>query len=65
MGYYQSTKDIATHFFFDTIKTGTYVLEYDVRINNSGSFNDGIATLQSMYAPEFTAHSTSTKLKIN
>ena len=65
LGYYQSTKDIATHFFFDTIKTGTYVLEYDVRINNSGSFNDGIATLQSMYAPEFTAHSTSTKLKIN
>ena len=65
LGYYQSTKDIATHFFFDTIKTGTYVLEYDVRINNSGSFNDGIATIQSMYAPEFTAHSTSTKLKIN
>ncbi|WP_264548196.1 MG2 domain-containing protein [Flavobacterium sp. N2820] len=64
LGYYQSTKDIATHFFFDTIKTGTYVLEYDVRINNSGSFNDGIATLQSMYAPEFTGHSTSTKLKI-
>lgn len=65
LGYYQSTKDIATHFFFDTIRKGTYVLEYDVRINNSGSFNDGIATLQSMYAPEFTAHSTSTKLKIN
>ena len=64
LGYYQSTKDIATHFFFDTIKTGTYVLEYDVRINNSGSFSDGIATLQSMYAPEFTGHSTSTKLKI-
>ncbi|WP_291136368.1 alpha-2-macroglobulin family protein [Flavobacterium sp. UBA7663] len=64
LSYYQSTKDVATHFFFDTIKKGTYVLEYDVRINNSGSFNDGIATLQSMYAPEFTGHSTSTKLKI-
>ena len=65
LGYYQSTKDVATHFFFDTIKKGTYVLEYDVRINNSGRFNDGIATLQSMYAPEFTGHSTSTKLKTN
>lgn len=64
LSYYQSTKDVATHFFFDTIRKGTYVLEYDVRINNSGSFNDGIATLQSMYAPEFTGHSTSTSLKI-
>lgn len=62
--FYRSTKDVATHFFFDTIKKGTYVLEYDVRINHSGSFMDGISTLQSMYAPEFSAHSISTKVKI-
>ncbi|HBI01771.1 hypothetical protein, partial [uncultured Flavobacterium sp.] len=62
--FYRSTKDVATHFFFDTIKKGTYVLEYDVRINHSGSFIDGISTLQSMYAPEFSAHSISTKVKI-
>ena len=65
LSYYMSTKDVATHFFFDTIKKGTYVLEYDVRINNLGSFNNGIATLQSMYAPEFTAHSVSGKIKIS
>ena len=64
IGYYRSTKDVATHYFFDTVKKGTYVLEYDVRINNSGNFNDGIATIQSMYAPEFSSHSTSTKLVI-
>jgi TonB-dependent SusC/RagA subfamily outer membrane receptor len=64
LSYYQSTKDVATHFFFDTINKGTYVLEYDVRINNSGSFNDGIATLQSMYAPEFSGHSISKKISI-
>ena len=64
LNYYMSTKDVATHFFFDTIKKGTYVLEYDVRINNLGSFNNGIATLQSMYAPEFSAHSSSFKIKI-
>ena len=62
--YYMSTKDVATHFFFDAIKSGTYTIEYDVRINNSGSFNNGIATLQSMYAPEFTAHSVSDKVKV-
>lgn len=63
--HYKSTKDVATHFFFDKITKGTYVLEYDVRINNSGSFNDGIATLQSMYAPEFSSHSTSKKIKVD
>ena len=64
LNYYMSTKDAATHFFFDTIKKGIYVLEYDVRINNSGSFNDGIATIQSMYAPEFSGHSISNKINV-
>ena len=63
--HYKSTKDVATHFFFDKINKGTYVLEYDVRVNNSGTFNDGIATLQSMYAPEFSSHSSSEKIKVN
>ena len=64
ISFYRSTKDVATHFFFDKIKTGTYVFEYDVRVNNSGVFNDGIATIQSMYAPEFSSHSINTKLNI-
>ena len=64
ISYYKSTKDVATHFFFDKIKTGTYVFEYDIRVNNSGVFNDGIATIQSMYAPEFSSHSINTKLNI-
>ncbi|MCL9805201.1 MG2 domain-containing protein [Flavobacterium amniphilum] len=64
LSYYKSTKDVATHFFFDNIKKGTYIIEYDVRVNNQGSFNNGIATLQSMYAPEFSAHSTSAKIKV-
>jgi uncharacterized protein YfaS (alpha-2-macroglobulin family) len=60
-----STKDVATHFFFDSIKRGTYIIDYEVRVTNSGSFNNGIATLQSMYAPEFSSHSKSEKVKIN
>lgn len=63
--YYRSTKDVATHFFFDEIKKGTYVLEYDVRVNNAGHFNDGISILQSMYAPEFSQHSKSSRVKVN
>ena len=56
LGFYKSTKDMATHFFFDQIKKGTYVLEYDIRVNNLGDFSNGITTIQSMYAPEFSSH---------
>lgn len=56
LGYYMSTKDAATHFFFDRINKGTYVLEYDIRVNNQGDFSNGITTIESMYAPEFNNH---------
>lgn len=62
--YYKSTKDVSTNFFFDRLKKGTYVLEYDLRITNQGNFNNGISTLQSMYAPEFSAHSENSKISI-
>jgi len=64
LGYYMSTKDMATHFFFDSINKGTYVLEYDVRVNNKGDFSNGITTIQSMYAPEFTSHSKGIRVSV-
>jgi uncharacterized protein YfaS (alpha-2-macroglobulin family) len=64
LGFYKSTKDAATHFFFDKINKGTYVLEYDVRVNNKGNFSNGITTIQSMYAPEFTSHSNGIQVKV-
>ncbi|MDW5287790.1 MG2 domain-containing protein [Formosa sp. PL04] len=64
LGYYQSTKDAATHFFFDRINKGIYVFEYDLRVNNAGQFSNGITTIQSMYAPEFSSHSEGAILKI-
>ena len=56
-GYYESTRDAATNFFFERITKGTYVFEYDVRANNAGTFSNGITTLQNMYAPEMSCHS--------
>jgi TonB-dependent SusC/RagA subfamily outer membrane receptor len=64
LGYYMSTKDTATHLFFDYINKGTYVLEYDIRVNNSGEFSNGITTIQSMYAPEFTSHTKGIRVKV-
>lgn len=57
MGYYESTKDVATHFFFDRLAQGTHVLEYPLFVSHAGRFAGGISTLQCMYAPEFSAHS--------
>ncbi|TDD75868.1 alpha-2-macroglobulin family protein [Flavobacterium caseinilyticum] len=64
LGFYKSTKDAATHFFFDQINKGTYVLEYDVRVNNNGDFSNGITTIQSMYAPEFSSHSKGIRVMV-
>lgn len=62
--YYESTKDAATHFFFDSLKKGTYVLEYTVRGNNSGNFSNGVTTIESMYAPEFSGHTKGIRVNI-
>lgn len=57
LGYYESNKDAATHFFFDNLPKGVFVFEYDLRVTNSGTMSNGITTIQSMYAPEFSSHS--------
>lgn len=65
LGYYESTRDASTNFFFEQIIKGVYVFEYDVRVNNSGDFSNGITTIQSMYAPEFSSHSEGLRIKID
>ncbi len=64
LGYYESTADLATHFFFDYLPRGKYVFEYPVRVAHAGSFSNGIATLQCMYAPEFSSHSGGLVLEV-
>jgi uncharacterized protein YfaS (alpha-2-macroglobulin family) len=63
LGYYQSTRDTATHFFIDYLRAGTYVFEYSVRVQLKGEYQTGIAEIQCMYAPEFNSHSESTILR--
>ncbi len=65
LGYYESTKDVATNFFFHYLLTGTYVFEYPMNITNEGDFSNGIATIQCMYAPEFSSHSEGIRVKVD
>ncbi|WP_299257973.1 alpha-2-macroglobulin family protein [uncultured Aquimarina sp.] len=64
LGYYESTKDASTNFFFDYLPKGVYIFEYDLRVNNKGDFSNGITKIQSMYAPEFSTHSKGVRVKV-
>ncbi|GEM_PF-2327768 len=64
LSYYQSHHDKASDFFFNHIRKGNWYLEYEVLVNQSGSFQSGIATLEDMYEPEINAYSSGIKLNI-
>ncbi len=65
LGYYESTRDAATNFFFGRLSKGTYVFEYPLRVSYEGDFSNGITTIESMYAPEFTSHSEGQRVIVN
>ncbi len=62
LGYYEATKDASSNFFISRMQKGSYVFDYPVYITHSGTFSVGIATIQCMYAPEFSSHSTGFKI---
>ena len=64
LGYYESTGDISTDFFFSILRKGTYVFEYPLRIQHAGEFSNGITTIQCMYAPEYTSHSAGVEVTV-
>lgn len=64
LGYYESTKDASTDFFFDVVPRGTYVLEYDLLAGQSGNFSNGITTIECLYAPEFAYHTEGIRVSV-
>jgi hypothetical protein len=64
LAYYESTRDVASHFFIDYLPKGTYVFEYSTRVQLRGQYQTGVAQIQCMYAPEFNSHSESLPLTV-
>ncbi|MCD4744700.1 MAG: hypothetical protein K8R58_00195, partial [Bacteroidales bacterium] len=64
LGYYESTRDASTNFFFNYLHKGTYVFEYPLVVSQKGNFSNGITIIQCMYAPEFTSHSEGIRIKV-
>lgn len=64
LGYYESTRDASTNFFFSWLPKGTYVFEYPLFVTHTGNFSNGITSIQCMYAPEFTSHSEGVRVNV-
>ena len=62
LGYYESTKDASTDFFFNFLPKGVHVFEYTLTVIHAGDFSNGITQVQCMYAPEFSCHSAGTRV---
>ncbi len=64
LGYFESTKDASTNFFFGWLPKGTYVFEYPMFVTHNGNYSNGITSIQCMYAPEFTSHSEGVRVSV-
>ncbi len=62
--FYRENNDDATNIFISNLPKGTYLLSYEMFVNNAGQFASGIATIQSQYAPQLTAHSSGSVLTV-
>ncbi|TNF83728.1 MAG: hypothetical protein EP299_00935 [Acidobacteria bacterium] len=65
IGWYEEIRDSGTNFFFEWLPVGEYTFKYRLRANMAGTFRVAPATLQSMYAPEFTAYSAGAVVEID
>jgi hypothetical protein len=64
LGYYETTKDASTNFFFGNLNKGTYVFEYSLFVSHKGNFSNGVTSIQCMYAPEFSSHSEGIRINV-
>lgn len=62
--FYRENRDSETRLFINHLPKGTYILTYDVWINNAGTYASGLATIQSQYAPQFTSHTSGKLLNV-
>jgi uncharacterized protein YfaS (alpha-2-macroglobulin family) len=62
--YYEESRDSLTNFFIDAIPHGEFLLKYTLIPGKPGIYRAGAAIMQSMYAPEFSAHSEGSVLRV-
>jgi uncharacterized protein YfaS (alpha-2-macroglobulin family) len=65
ISWYEEIRDSGTNFFFENIPQGEYTFKYRIRATTAGTFKVAPATVQPMYAPEFSAYSSGASLRIS
>ena len=63
-GCYVENKDDCVTYYFDSLSAGRYVIENEYSVSRPGVYSSGVAVLQSMYAPEYSAHSSSEDITV-
>ena len=64
LSYYLAVTNAAQTLYIDRLDKGKYVVEYDMYVNNAGTYVTAPTTMQCLYAPEFRALCPAEKLKI-
>jgi uncharacterized protein YfaS (alpha-2-macroglobulin family) len=64
IGWFEEIRDSGSNFFFEWLPVGEYTFRYRLRATLAGTFRIAPATVQSMYAPEFTAYSAGDIIEI-
>ncbi len=62
--YYINNYDNRTEFLFHRLKQGVSVIEFDLYTLRSGEYLSAPTSIQSLYAPEFGAHTTGVKFLV-
>ena len=55
LSYYLAVTNAAQTIYIDRLEKGNYVVEYDLYVNNAGTYTTAPTTIQCLYAPEFRA----------
>ncbi len=55
LSFYRSLTNTAQTLYIDRLDKGDYYVEYDIYVNNGGTYTTAPTTLQCLYAPEFRA----------
>jgi Bacterial Alpha-2-macroglobulin MG10 domain/Alpha-2-macroglobulin family/MG2 domain len=64
LGYYETTKDVSTEFFFSRVPRGVHVFEYPLVVEQTGEYSNGVASVECMYAPEFAFHTEGIRINV-
>ena len=65
IGYYSAPGNTRNVFYIDRLSKGSYVIEYEVKVQKPGSFTVGNAVIQCLYAPAFRANTSSVGVTVD